>query len=146
MRLHTKHFGDIDVDDGKVIEFKEGLPGFPKLTKFVLLADERGTGGEMNGMFYWLQSVENPDTAFVLVNMVRYMPEYNPLVEEDQMEGLGEFNPDKFVIYNIAVIPDNVREATVNLKAPVVINDENHQGKQVICSNDEYTVRHFMFK
>lgn len=149
MVLSTKHFGEIDIDEGKVIEFKEGLPGFRDLTRYALLADaQKGSSdeGTTSGLIYWLQSVDDPAVAFVLVNTVRLMPDYNPLVEENEIEGLGQYDPDKFIFYNIAVIPENVSEATVNLKAPVVINDEIRQGKQVVCTNDEYSVRHFMFK
>ncbi|MDR2904084.1 MAG: flagellar assembly protein FliW [Clostridiales bacterium] len=145
MKLDTRHFGEIDVDQNKIIEFKEGVPGFSNLNKFVLLAEPE-ENSEAEGMFYWLQSVEDPSVAFVMVNMVRYMPEYNPLVEETEMNGLGDYNPDKFVFYNIAVVPENISDATVNLRAPVVINDELKLGKQVICTNDEYTVRHYLFK
>jgi flagellar assembly factor FliW len=147
MTLDTKHFGAIDIDESKIIEFKEGIPGFLNLNRFVLLAepDEHASDG-LRGMLYWLQSVDDPSVAFVMVNMVKYMPDYNPLIDQEQIEGLGSYDPDKFVFYNIAVIPENVKDATVNLKAPVVINDEIKQGKQVICANEEYTVRHYMFR
>ena len=145
MRLNTKHFGEVEIEESKIIEFSEGVPGFANLNKFVLLA-EPNQSNETDGMFYWLQSIDNPEVAFVMVNMVKYMPGYNPLVDADQMQGLGDYDPDKFVFYNIAVLPENIKEATVNLKAPVVINDELKKGKQVICTNEEYTVRHYMFK
>ncbi len=145
MTLNTKHFGEIQIDESKIIEFKEGVPGFTNLHRFVLLA-EPNEQKELEGIFYWLQSVEDPSIAFVMVNMVKYMPDYNPLIDPEQISGLGDYDPNKFVFYNIAVIPDEVKEATVNLKAPVVINDELKQGKQVICTNEEYTVRHYMFK
>lgn len=147
MILNTKHFGEIDIDENKIIEFREGLPGFTNLNRFVLIAEPNDhETEELKGLIYWLQSVEDPSIAFVMVNMVKYMPDYNPLIEPEQIQGLGDYDPEKFVFYNIAVIPDEIKEATVNLKAPVVINDEIKQGKQVICTNEEYTVRHYMFK
>ena len=146
MKLDTKHFGQIDVDDSKVIDFNEGVPGFVDLRKFVLLAEPGEQSDKSTGLFYWLQSVDDPSIAFVMVNMVKYMPEYNPLVEVEQIEDLGQYDPDKFFFYNIAVLPENIKDATVNLKAPVIINNELKKGKQVICTNEEYTVSHFMFK
>lgn len=146
MKLDTKHFGEIDIEESKIIEFKEGIPGFSDLNRFVLLAEPSEKTDADGGLFYWLQSVDDSSIAFVMVNMVKYMPDYNPLVEADQIAGLGEFDPNKFLFYNIAVLPEDIKEATVNLKAPVVINDETKQGKQVICTNEEYTVRHFMFR
>ena len=147
MKLSTRHFGEIDIEENKIIEFSEGIPGFQNLNQFVLLGEQDDDETDSDaGVFYWLQSVDDPSTAFVMVNMVKYMPEYNPLVEVDQITGLGEYDADKFVFYNIAVFPENIKEATVNLKAPIVINDELKKGKQVICTNEEYAVSHFMFK
>ncbi len=147
MKLETKHFGTIEVDEGKIINFNEGLPGFPELRRFLLMTEpKQGEGQSSDGVFFWLQSVDEPNVAFVLLNMLKIMPEYNPLVERTDMENLGEYDEQTFNFYNIAVLPDDIKNMTVNLKAPVVINTEKRTGKQVVCTNDEYTVRHYMFK
>ena len=143
MTLKTKHFGQVDIDESKVISFEQGIPGFPQLKKFSLMAQQDSSN---NGMFYYLQSVEDGNTAFLVVDMLKCYPDYNPLVEASEISSLGNYNPDTFRFYNIAVVPENVKDATVNLKAPVVINTSNKVGKQVVCTNDEYTVSHFMFK
>lgn len=145
MRLNTRHFGEIDVDENKRITFDEGIPGFESLHDFVLMA-EPDDDPDSGGVFYWMQSTEDPDTAFILVDMIRYNPEYDPLVSEVQMDGLGDYNENDFRVYNIAVMPDDVKNMTVNLKAPIVINTALKKGRQVICTNDDYTVRHYMFK
>lgn len=143
--LVTKHFGEIKVDESKIINFSNGLPGFPSLRQFVLLSEQdRGETGQE--VFYWLQSVEDGNTAFCLVDMIKVMPEYNPLVEPGEMQGLGNYDPEKFYLYNVAVVPDNIRDMTVNLKAPVVINTANKKGRQVICANDEYDIKHYLFR
>lgn len=145
MKLDTRHFGEIDIEESKFINFSEGIPGFEHLHNFALMA-EPNSDQNSDGVFYWLQSTEDPDTAFILVDMIRYNPEYDPLVSEIQMDGLGEYNEEDFRVYNIAVMPDDVKNMTVNLKAPIVINTANKKGKQVVCNNEDYTVRHYMFK
>ena len=142
MKLNTKHFGEIDVDENRIIDFNEGIPGFESLKKFTLMSDEK----DSDGLFYWLQSVDDTDVAFVLLNMVKIMPDYNPLVEKDQLSELETTDEKNVNFYNIAVLPENINEMTVNLKAPVVINSEKKKGKQVVCMNDDYGVRHYMFK
>ena len=144
MKLTTRQFGEIEIEDNKIIDFNEGLPGFPELHKFTLM-ENRDETPDVKGTFYWLQSVEDGDISFVLVDMNRFMPDYDPKVEEEQVAELGKFDAETFFVYNIAVVPPNVREMTVNLKAPVLINTSSQKGKQVICNNEEYTVRHTMF-
>lgn len=145
MILTTKHFGNIDIDETKLLTFEKGILGFENLTQFALLHDE-ALSPEEESVFYWLQSVEDESIAFVLVNMVSLLPDYNPIVAKSEIDALGEYNEDTFTFYNIATIPENIKDMTVNLKAPIVINSKNRLGKQVICTNEEYTIRHYMFK
>jgi len=139
MKLQTKRFGEIEIEENKIIEFKEGLPGFDHISRFSLLPNGK------SDMFYWLQSVDDPEIAFALLDMARFMPGYSPIIDRSELDGMGEYDPEKFAFYNIAVIPESIKCATVNLKAPVVINEETKQGRQVICENEEYAVRHYMF-
>jgi flagellar assembly factor FliW len=73
------------------------------------------------------------------------MPDYNPLVEPDEVSELGELGDAALEIYNITVIPEEIKQMRVNLKAPIVINPVTMKGKQIIVSNDEYNVRHYIF-
>jgi len=144
MDLRTRHFGGIQVDDSKVIRFEEGLPGFPDDREFVLIVDEDDSQKNDKNMFYWLQSVNDGDTAFPMINVYNIMPSYNPMVVKDQVEEI-EAMGDNLEIYNIVTIPEDAKKMTVNLKAPVVINNKTNKGKQVILNNDEYGVRHYIF-
>jgi len=141
MRLNTKHFGEMEADEDKLIVFNEGIPGFETLRRFLLIAEDE----EEDGFFYWLQSVEEPQTAFLLIDMIRFKPDYDPRVEATQVESLESVNPEDFVIYNIAVMPEDVKQMTINLRAPIVINPAAQLGKQVICMNEEYSVKHYLF-
>jgi flagellar assembly factor FliW len=66
MLLQTKHFGEIEIDNKEIITFEDGLPGFEDLNKFVLL------GQDEESPFGWLQSIDQPDYAFVLVTHSRW--------------------------------------------------------------------------
>jgi len=145
MILNTRHFGEITVDEEKLITFAEGIPGFPALRQFLLLSEQASGEDDADEMFYWLQSVEETETAFVLLDMMKYKPDYNPFVEESQVECLGTTDPADFLIYNIAVMPGDPKRITVNLRAPIVINPEKRLGKQVICTNDDYDIQHKLF-
>ena len=137
MIISTKRFGEIEIDENKIINFDEGLPGFPDDTQFILLENEEP--------FWWLQSVVNGENAFILMNACSIMPDYDPLVDEVEIDSLGEYSPEDFLIYNIVTLPEDVKQMTVNLMAPVVINSIEKKGKQVIVNNDNYYVKHYLF-
>ncbi|WP_250278456.1 flagellar assembly protein FliW [[Clostridium] colinum] len=142
MTIKTKFFGDIDVDDNKVITFKDGLPGFENITKFLFMTDE-----DENSPFSWLQSIEDIDIVFTLFNVFKVLPDYNPNVDIELLDTLGDIKDENLAIYCIATIPPkNVKEMTINLKAPIVINLDNNNAKQVICNNEEYPIKYYVHK
>jgi len=138
MNLFTKHFGDIEIDENDILDFSDGLPGFPDDRQFLLIANEEP--------FCWLQSVSDGDNAFILVDAFKVMPDYDPQVDEAEFESLGGYNEDDFLLLNIVVLPENVKDMTVNLLAPVVINTAAKKGKQVVAKNEGYGVKHYVFR
>ena len=138
MKINTRHFGEIEVEESRIINFEEGLPGFPDDRQFVLLENE--------DPFCWLQSADDGDNAFILVDAFSVLSDYSPQVDKEEFAPLGEYSPDDFLVYNIVTLPEDVNEMTVNLLAPVVINSATKKGRQVIAKNEEYGVRHYLLK
>jgi len=139
MKIATRNFGEIDVLDNEIVAFDEGLPGFPDDRRFVLLTED-------DNPVCFLQSVDNGAVSFVVADMIVIQPGYNPHVDEAHLEGLGEYNPDDFLVLNICTVNEAAEKSTVNLKAPIVINAADKKGKQVICSNDDYHVNAPLFE
>ena len=137
MNLTTRSFGEIKIANDDIINFKEGLPGFPDDKRFVLLT-------EPGNSIAFLQSVDDGETSFVMVDMVGVMPDYNPHVDECLIEDLGKYEPTNFLIYNIVTVNEDLKDSTVNLKAPIIINAAEKKGKQIVCEND-YSVKAPLF-
>ena len=140
-KLMTRHFGEIEYDPARVIEFPAGIPGFPDDKRFLFMSEN-----EDEDTFFWLQSIDNGNVAFTLMNVYEILPDYDPQVEEDELFALGEVSGTPLEIYNIVVIPEYVRHMRVNLKAPIVINMETGLGRQVVCTNDDYQIRYMIFE
>ena len=136
MQLNTKHFGEITFEENDILTFEEGLPGFDMERNFILLTDAP------NDLFSWLQSADDGDLAFVLMDVKQLIPDYNPQIPPQALEGLQE----PLSCYNIAVVPENINDLRVNLKAPIMISKQLRKGKQVIASNEEYGIRHYIFE
>jgi len=139
--FETKNFGEIKYEQERVLTFPEGIPGFPDSRHYLLMSES-----ENEDMFFWLQSLDDGDVAFTLMDVYKILPDYDPNVEEEQLYELGEITDTPLLVYNIVVIPDYVRHMRVNLRAPVVINPSTGIGKQVICNNDDYSIRFMIFE
>ena len=143
MLIETENFGNIDIDENKIYTFENGLPGFERLIKFVIVEK---VASDSNSIFRWLQSTEDPKTAFVMMDVYKIIPDYNPLVYDDDLDSLGEISDDSLIIYNIVVIPKIVSKMSVNLKAPVVINLLTNKGMQMITKNEDYPIKYYFYE
>ncbi|MCL2575964.1 MAG: flagellar assembly protein FliW [Defluviitaleaceae bacterium] len=142
MKLTTQGFGEIEINTEDIISFGDGLPGFADDKRFVILLQEDDGG---ISPIRFLQSVDNGDLSFVLVDMTAFLPEYRPLVLVELAKEQGDnFDPDNTMIYNIATIYEELMDSTVNLKAPIVVNLEQKIGRQFLCG-DDFPIRARLF-
>ena len=139
MRIHTINFGDLDVADDKVITFKEGLPGFPQIRRFTILEAEDVKP------FQYLQALDDPPISLLIINPFLVDPAYEFRLRDSDMEDLDSTNSAELAVYAVAMIPDDPSLATLNLMAPIVINDKCRSGKQVILHESKYSVKHPLF-
>jgi flagellar assembly factor FliW len=136
MLIHTVNFGDLDVPEDKVIDFKEGLPGFPQVHRFAIV--------ELDELkpFRYLQALDDPPIALYIINPFVVDPTYEFRLTDSDMEDIQSPNPSELAVYAVATIPEDPGEATLNLMAPIVINDRERCGKQVILMESRYSVKH----
>lgn len=141
MQLETRHFGAIEIDENDIIDFSEGIPGFEDVKKFVIISsDEEGSP------FKWLQSVDMPSLAFVIINPKVFKADYVVDVTDNEVGDLSIDDPNNVLIYSIVVVPEDISKMTANLKAPVLINTENNRGKQVIMEKGDYPIKYFFME
>lgn len=134
MKIDTSRFGQIEVDEDKVILFKEGIPGLNHLKKYILLHEEKAP-------LHWLQSVEDGKIAFVLADPFVFKPDYAPCIHEDTLEELEAENEKDLIVMTILVIPEDIHKMTANLMAPIVFNPKKRLAKQVILDKGDYPLR-----
>lgn len=142
MLVKTRCFGEKDLPDEKIITLEKGLMGFDEYKKYTILYDS-GKEGATN--VSWFQSVDEPSLALPVINPLIVKEDYNPLVEDELLEGLGELNDDNLVILITMTVPADLEKMTVNLKAPIIINADTRKGAQVIVENQDYEVRYKVY-
>jgi flagellar assembly factor FliW len=135
MLIHTVNFGDLEAPQDKIITFKEGLPGFPQIHRFALL--------ELDELepFRYLQALDDPPIALYIINPFLVEPGYEFKLTESDMEDVGSSNASELTVYSVATIPEDPNDATINLIAPIVINEKALCGKQVILHESKYSVK-----
>jgi len=118
--------------------FPAGLPGLPgELTRFELIALAPGSP------FYFLQSLQDDNIGFILINPFDFFPEYEFDLPDEESEALGIKEPPKeLAIFCIVNATRGLKNATVNLLAPLVLNTVTGTARQVVLNDRRYTVRH----
>ena len=141
MKLETKPFGLINIDDKQKISFSKGIIGFENIKEYALLNANQWP-------FFWLQAIEVPDLAFVLIDPIIFRPDYVPDVDDNDLAELS-LNPDekeKMLIFAIVTVPDDPKKMSANLQGPVIINKELRIGRQLISLNKNWQVRHYIIE
>jgi len=135
--IQTLRFGKIDVQEDKVITFPRGILGFAKNKRYVLFPHSE------NSPFFWLQSVEDGDLAFVVMNPQLVKADYRVDVDENVLKELDALQAENLEVVCIVTIPKtDPRRMTINLLGPIIINAQNRCAVQIICDKQSYSHRH----
>lgn len=135
MKILTKIFGEIEVSEKQVVTIKDGLFGFEDVEEYVLLDYEEGSP------FYWLQARRIPEIAFLLVNPALIVEDYRLEVDQGDLETLEIESEEDILLFSIVTLNDDPAKTTINLLGPIVINKKTHFAKQMISTNEKYSVR-----
>ena len=133
MKAKTRMFGEIDISDDKIIVLESGMIGFPQMQRFTLIYD-KDKGKKSNVM--WFQSMDDPQTAFPVINPVTIKEDYNPSVSEELLKPLGQMGQENTFVLVTLRVPKNIEDMSINLKAPIIINTSNNKGAQIIVEDD----------
>lgn len=137
MHILTKIFGEIIIDDDKIIQFPNGIIGFPELTEFTLVHDEeKGTDS-----IHWLQSIQEPAFAMPVMDPLIVCPDYNPEADDELLNVLGTIVPEELLVLVTVTVPSDLTKMSVNLRGPIVINAAEKKATQIIVEGEEYPVK-----
>ncbi len=135
MKIQTSHFGEVEIDDSKILQFENGLPGLQDDKRFALLSVEDSKP------INWLQSLDHREISLPVIDPFIIKPDYSFEISKDDVNALGIKRIKDVYVLCILVIPRNVKIMTVNLAAPVIINVRNSKGCQIILDDRKYSVR-----
>lgn len=138
MVVKTKFFGEVELDDEKILDFPNGIIGFEDFKKYAILFDEED---KRETRISWLQSLEEPALAIPVVDPLAIITEYAPMVEDELLKTLGDPADEDLLFLLALTVPSDMTKVTANMKAPFIINAENKKGVQLIVDNADYPVK-----
>lgn len=138
MRINTRVFGEVDIEEEKIIKFPMGIVGFPELKDFALIHDSEK---ESTCAIRWLQSVQEPTFAMPVMDPLVVKNDYNPEVEDELLKPIGTLDPEEVLVLVTLTVPSDVTKMTVNLQAPIIVNAAEKKACQLIVDTEKYPVR-----
>ena len=142
MKITTRVFGTIEIDDDKIIHFPAGIIGFPDMNDFALIYDD--TKGK-NAPIRWLQSLQEPEFAMPVMDPLLVASDYNPEVEEELLTPLGNMTPEETLVLVTVTVPRDLTKMSVNLQAPVIVNVQTQKAAQIIINTEKYPIKFYIY-
>ncbi|MBD8045962.1 flagellar assembly protein FliW [Clostridium faecium] len=139
MELNSTHHGVIRYNEEDVIFFKNGLPGFENLKKFIIFPLKD------NDSFTVIHSIDE-DLGIILISPFMVKEDYEFKLNENVIDELKITEPTDVMVYTTVTLNSNIEKITTNLKAPIIINRFSKLGKQIIIDNESYKIKEPIFK
>lgn len=135
--INSEALGQVAVSEDQIITFPSGLPGFPNSRRYAVV------NGPLKPPFYCLQCLDNPSLAFVVTDPAVLVPDYHP---KNGLNDLKELKAASFddlqMLVTLTIPPGRPREMTANLMSPLLINQAQGLGKQIVIDKPHYSHQH----
>ena len=130
-KINTR-FGEVEYDPDNLLHFPGGLIGLPNLHHFIVMPNKK------EGPLFWIQSIDDPDIAFVLTDPTNFFLDYQLDPEESERKNLKIDDGDEFFILSVVTVPPD-QKLTVNLAAPILFAPKANRAMQVILESSPYS-------
>lgn len=131
MNIQTKFLGAIDIEERNILTFPEGIPGFEEYNKFIIIPLNE------TSPFLTLQSIDNAQVGFMIASPYAFKPNYAFDLTQSDVVQLNIEQPQDVVVYGILTLRDTLVNSTINLLAPIVVNEKQKLAKQIVLTNVE---------
>ncbi|HNR32981.1 MAG TPA: flagellar assembly protein FliW [Candidatus Hydrogenedentes bacterium] len=138
MIVKTARFGEITIEPDAVITFAQPIIGFASQLQYLLLP------GPTQGPVKWLQSVDTPDLAFLVVDPRALVPDYKVVLSAVELTELGAGSVEELEVYTLLVVPEDPALVRTNLRAPIVVHPKRRLARQVVLDQPDYPIQFFL--
>lgn len=138
MLVQSSRFGEFEVEASRTLKFSQNLLGFPESNTYVVIEVEESP-------YIWLQSVEEPDVAFLATSPFLFFPEYDLVLGDEEQSTLGVEDPSQVEVLALLTVhrsdEDALEQITANLLGPIIVNTESREALQLVLDNPTYSTR-----
>lgn len=140
MNIQTKFLGVIDIEEENIVTFPEGIPGFEEYKKFILIPLNE------TSPFLTLQAIDNAGVGFMVASPYAFKPNYAFDLAQSDVVQLNIDHPKDVSVYGILTLRDTLVNSTINLLAPIVVNEKQKLAKQIVLTNVEDNLLRYPLK
>lgn len=134
MEVCTKSGKIVNVEENRLVSFPNGIMGFEQYKNYALIESEYEP-------FIWLQSIENKNLSFLLIDPFLICSDYEIDIDDDSLKSLKVTSPEDIIVMTIVTVPSDGSVITANFLGPIVINRKNNLCAQVILSDNRWTTK-----
>ena len=138
-KVLTKYHGELPLNELICIHFPDGIPALEQYTKYTLLPFD-------DSALFILQSLEEAEIAFLVVDIFKIESTYDYVVPKHAIDKLLLERAEEVLTLGIITPKEPFEKSTVNLYAPIIINQSLHLGKQIFLEQSGYQVKAPLFK
>lgn len=137
MQVQSSRFGSFEIEDSRTLNFSQSLLGFPDSSTYVVVEVE-------DTPYIWLQSVDEPDVAFLATSPFLFFPSYDLELGEEEQATLDVDDVSQIEVLTLLTVhragelPETI---TANLLGPIVVNTESRNALQIVLDNPDYSTR-----
>ncbi len=137
IKINTKRFGEMEFPEDAMVKVLGGLIGLSGYENFVIIRYQD------DSPFYWLQCVDDPELALVMIDPHLFKPDYDPPIPLSLNTELDIQAPGELSVFVIVTIPaGNPGGMTANLLGPMVVNPRSRRAKQLVLDDRLYSHRY----
>ena len=134
MRKIQTRFGEVEYDPDNLLHFPAGMIGFPTLHDFIVMPNKK------DGPLFWIQSVDDPDIAFVLTDPTNFFLDYKVIPDETERTYLHIGPEDECFVLSVVTVPRNAK-ITLNLRAPILFSPKSNRAIQIILEDSDFQTK-----
>lgn len=132
MKILSKHFGEIEIEEEHIVTFEKGIIGFEEYKRYVFIEFEK------DSFIYWMQSIQNPDLCFLVANPYVIKSDYILDVYEDDLKYIDMEKEEDLMVFVILNVNLENHTITANLLGPIIVNTKNNKGVQAVSRLNDY--------
>lgn len=138
MKVQSTRLGEMEVVDKDIIQIPEGILGFSGCEKYTWINHD-----DQESPIELLQSIDDADLTFMLVDPFLFKPDYVFELQEEWKDKLNVYQSEQLTVRAIVTVR-SIDRISINLKAPIIINNRSRIAAQIVLDGPEYTLQYFI--